>query len=408
MEELLNNNKQTMEKLSATNEPEVIAKIISSSKLKDKLKVYELDQYDNIEITSKFKIEGKIHKKQEDLLKSLKRDVEDQLCGLYGKEKGRSLAGKIWDVEYVVMDIGGKFDEISLTNTKGYKENIRPFEDEICFIEFLDLSLGKYKDQTEIVLAKHNSYQRFKNIKNLKDKKIINYIGIANVEKTNLWLEILKKYNIYHDGENMFQYNRNGAAEELGISESSLPYACIVDTKGRIQYAGNPAEIDIEHFLLTLWETGTGEIKQAEIVEKTSESNCPCPNCSKKKLNEKEYFKEDPNPSWTALDDEIKLEIIRDANQRLETFGLRCKFLVYRQVIYEAKKTIYHTKMFFKGYLNTSEEELVQTIIWDLKDLWKFDEILIQKMTQSDDDEMGMEKKLAIMQMLAKMGLMSK
>jgi len=218
------------------------------------------------------------------------------------------------------------------------------------------------------------------------------------LEDNKFWLEFLKKFNLRHDGENMFQFNRKGAAEELGIV--NLPYVCICDTKGKIQYAGDPRKINIDKFLTTLCDNGKGEIVY-EDFEENSEIKCNCPNCSKKVNNGTKRI--DPNPSWTNIEDELKIEILRECNQNLENLGLHCKFFVYRVITHEFKETSFYTKIFFKGYLNEDEEGMVQSLIWNLKDMWGFEDISIEKMEKSSNSGMnglGLLKLIAAMSSL--------
>lgn len=422
---------KVMESFAMVNEAETISDLINNSYFKGKLRVVELEVYEEVELRRKFIIEGEVGNSEEKQINLLKIGIKEQLTNFYGKQKTEKIFDEIWRVEMNCFTIGDELPEMELFNVKGQRESIKSFEKEICLFEFWDCNtLGLSVEEKSLTVV--NSYQAFKRA-GLKEKKIINYIGIANTKKYKTWMEILKSFEIMNNGENMFQFTQPSIAENLGITD--FPYFVITDTRGKIKYSGSPSNIDVKEFLLNLYEESqpksdhsngnksngcdshnddynvkkemeSGENMNTKLKENLND-NCKSCKCGRhhkitgnynslSRFTNKEEIN-DPVPSWSKLDEEIRLGIVMDANDRLVNLGIfKTKFKVWRNVYYDYKNIHYYTKICFKGFADENQKELIHAIIFDLKDMWGFEKIDVDVSSESN-----------MTKMLGLMGLMS-
>ncbi len=337
---------------------------INNSYFRGDLSVMEIEKIESVILEKKILIHGKVSRKDAEALKKFSAEIYNLLCSYNEKVLSEADFAKSWKVETIPFAKGDTFEEIELINIHKGSEKLSPFPDEICLIEFYDLEYGVDPKTKELKIL--NSFKKFRDA-DLKDKGTINYIGIADIDaKPDDWKKLISKFNIFHDGKNYFQYMKTGIAKELGIED--MPYACIVDTQGRIQFAGNPRKIQIVKFLKTLYSTGEGDLEEIE---------CECIRC---KLFAEIENKDDPNPTWSDYDKEIQTIIVSETNDLLRSKGISGEMKVTRKIFYEGEKETYVTNLIISGHTNRMEEELIESqVVTQLKDIYGFGEIQLAR-----------------------------
>jgi len=318
----------------------IVQNVIKDSKLKEYITLKSEEVVSSTSCIKKLKVEGRVGKEHELELSELQNMMYKNLAvklGPYFRKED------FWLVECGIR-VGDKFKNLIVLDSDSKNVEITHEQGTILVIDF-------WSYWSEV-----NSYinHRVETLKKIEEGKTqglslnnIRNVSISGEENLKIWNQItnqetLKKY--------IPQYHSNQIYQEVGIVK--VPSIMIVNKEGIISYVGTYKEINFEKSLQNLLEGKS-------IVLSDSEDKMNCDN--------------NLNGWWSEMDNESKLDIVRDINITLRQMGC-CfsSFIVVTNTEHIEDSFNNVTIPMFVGTMSIIEYEIAQQFAIELQNSWNF------------------------------------
>jgi hypothetical protein len=318
----------------------IVGNAIKASKIKEYITLKAEEIVSSTSCIKKLKVEGRVGKEYESELNELQNIIYKNLAvklGPYFRKED------FWLVECGIR-VGDKFKKLQALDSDSKTIDIAHEPGTVLVIDF-------WSYWSDI-----NSYlnHRVETLKKIDEGKIqglsltnIRNASISGEENLKIWnqitnQELLKKY--------IPQYRSVQIYQEVGIVK--VPSIIIVNKEGIISYVGTYKEINFEKSLQNLLE-------DKSIVLTNAEDNMNCDN--------------NLNSWWSEMDNESKLDIVRDINITLRQMGC-CfsSFIVVTNTEHIDGSVKNVTFPMFVGTMSMIEYEIAQQFAIELQNSWNF------------------------------------
>lgn len=334
-------DKDEIEQLKNETLTSIVEKAIINSCLKEYLQLKAEEMVSSSSCIKKLKVEGRVGRESEKELDKLQKNIYDRLTVKLGRNFRKE---EFWYVD-CGMKIGEKFEKFEAYDANYNPVDITHEPGTLLVIDFWSYwsdinSYLNHRMQTMIKIEEGKvegiSLDKIKSVSLSGEENEKIWKSVANNEKLNKYIPQYQSQLVYH---------------QVGIEK--IPSIMIVNKEGLVSYIGTYKEINFEKSIQNLL------LDKSIVLSSEEEIN----------------YENNSNSWWLEMDNESKIDIVRDINMTLRQMGCTfSSFIVVTNSLHYLSTVKNVTYPMFVGTMSETQYEIAQSFAIELQNAWNFND----------------------------------